>query len=158
MFSFEFTPLSEEDIAKVQSGDLLPDGTYEFEVVSCYNKVSRNGNPMLEVELKVFDEKQCSRIVKDYLLTSSLMIFKLKHFCDSIGLSDQYLKGQLDFSKTLNRCGKVIIMTQKGNQKADGTYYLDRNAVKDYIKADAEQLKIVSEVKDEKLFNDEIPF
>ncbi len=142
---FAFSPKSDQEIDAIQNRGLLADGIYPFQVAEIISRTSKSNNPMLEVKLKVRDGNDV-RLITDYLLTSDTMIFKLKHFCEAIGLLPEYEKGQLDPKACLNRSGSVKIGTQKGNPKPDGGFYPDKNNVKDYAKASASHAKPVAAV------------
>lgn len=168
--SYHFQPLTEEELNKV---NLVPDGVYNFEIISSTRKHSQAGNPMAELDIKYWDEHGQMRTIKDYLVFSShpFTLRKIKHFCDSVGLGDEYNRGEL--RETLyGLCGKFIIGTQEGSiipteklkGKPEGSRYPDRNVVMDYeVILDGENKinkksnnyeKIIADDK----FDDDIPF
>lgn len=137
---FAFVPKTDLEIQNVQNRALLTDGVYPFLVKDVKITISKSGNEMLEVQLNVIDREANGRSIRDYLMATDTMIFKLKHFCDTIGMSEDYAKGNINPFKCVGRSGKVIIATQKGNAKDDGSgYYPDKNTVKDYVKQEAVQ-------------------
>ena len=57
-----YTPKSEEQL--IREG-LMPDGTYDFEVVETDDKPSKAGNTMLTLKLHVFDDDLNPNIITD---------------------------------------------------------------------------------------------
>jgi hypothetical protein len=113
---------------------LLPEGEYGFEVISSQDKISKNGNAMIAVELGVFNKDGGMRKVKDYLLAS--FAFKLRHFCDCVGLLPQYQSGSLCAEDCQGRTGtcKVVVKAAEGN-------YPPKNEIKDYVIRPAKPLE-----------------
>lgn len=70
----------------------VPEGYYDFECVKAVNKVSRSGNDMIEVTLRVHYSGE-SIEVRDWLLGKWPK--KLKHFCQQAGLMRQYEAGEV---------------------------------------------------------------
>lgn len=151
---FSFKPLSDEEINAINNRDLLPDGLYPFSVKSAELHHSEQGNVSFKVTLLVYyAEKNEKRYVTDYLSTSEVMMFKLKHFCESIGIENKYKEGNISGIDCIDREGVVKIGTQKGGAKKDGTgFYNDKNVVKDYCLSSASSKPLNKE------FNDEISF
>jgi hypothetical protein len=134
---FSFNPLTDEQISAVQNRDLLQEGVYPFIVKSMEQQHSKSGNEMLKVRLAVMDPKGDERHIFDYLLATDQMMFKLKHFCESIGLAAKYAEGKFYPGDCIGLSGKVRIGIQKGMPKVDGSgAFPDKNSVKDYIKAE----------------------
>ena len=108
--------------------NVMPPGTYDFEVATCEVKTSKSGNPMMVVSLKVYDEAGRTRFVTDYLLEAFLP--KLLAFCKETGLRGAYDAGTLSPDDLFGKAGKVeIAIEAKGDFPA-------KNVVKWYgIKA-----------------------
>lgn len=154
--SFSFPPLSDEQINEIQNRGLLADGIYPFTVKGVEQQSSKAGNPMLKVRIGVLAEGGDERNIFDYLVAAPEMVFKIKHFCETIGLEDKYLKGNFQPNDCINRSGKVKIGIQKGAAKPDGSgFYPDKNSVKDYIKPGEE---IAEKAKIDPDLNDDIKF
>ena len=120
----DFTPKKEEDL---KSFDLIPDGTYDFDVLKASDEVSKaSGNEMIKLTLGVYVDGKITKWVFDYLVPS--MEAKLRHFCDSTGLLSEYEDGSLEAFYCKGRSGKAKIGVQKGQ---DG--YSDKNIIKDYV-------------------------
>ena len=141
--SFTFVPLTEEEI---NAANLLPDGEYDFEVIAAKDKLSKSGNTMIELQLKVWDNAGREHIIFDYLLLS--LMYKVKHFCDAVGLIESYKAGLIKDHECVAKIGKAKIIIQKGK---DG--YPDKNSVKDYLASKNEEPK-----KTDNFVSDDIPF
>lgn len=161
---YTFTPMTEEQI---NDSSLIEEGVYDFEVVKSTRKMSNAQNPMAELQLNIWDKEGKQHLVYDYLVFSSvpLNIKKVKHFCEAVGLADQYNVGQIP--EELERyCGKVHVIKQAGKEipfdklkgKPAGSCYPDKNAVEDYIKSDQQPAKKEAPKDDTSFDDDSIPF
>jgi hypothetical protein len=149
--SFSFKPMTNEEIKAIQNRDLLPEGTYSFTVKSTESQKSSSGNAMLKIRICILDNNRNDYNIFDYLVATDKMMFKLKHFCESVDLKEEYNKGTLYPNDCNGRSGKVIIGIQKGKAKDDGTgFYPDKNCVKDYIGLSMAEVDLS--------FNDDITF
>ena len=145
---FTFASKSDEEIAAMQNENLLAEGVYEFVVKDIKLSISKNGNKMLEVRLGHGD-----RNIVDYLLSEGKMIFKLKHFMESIGWAEEYKKGQLDMGHIVNRKCHAKVVIKKGSPRPDGGFFNDKNSIEDYIFT-----PIVESTEAKEFFSDPIPF
>lgn len=119
------TPKTDEELASM---NLLPDGIYDFEIIESQDDTSNSGNEMIHCKLKVFKSDGSSYIlVDDYLVNTDRMQWKIKHFCESVGLEAEYQAGELTGELCFGRSGKVKIATQPAK---DG--YPPKNTAKDY--------------------------
>jgi hypothetical protein len=154
--TFLFNPLSDDQINAIQNRTLLADGIYPFVVKNVEQQVSKSSIAMLKVKLVVVAAENDMRVIFDYLLATEQMMFKLKHFCESIGIADKYEKGSFEPSDCIERSGKVKIGVQKGAAKDDGSgFYPDKNSVKDYVKSEGTgtpKEKVPKEFDDDILF------
>ena len=119
----KFQPKTEAEIAE---SNLWPAGEYDFGVIDATEKVSKSGNPMVEVGLAVYNEEGQQRRVTDYLMEA--MAFKLRHFCEAVGLLHEYEAGMLDPDALVGKTGRVVL---KQDPARDG--YNPKNSVKDYV-------------------------
>lgn len=126
-----------------------PAGEYDFEVVSAEEQTSKAGNPMIKLRLKIFNAEGNERTQFDYLISTANAAYKLKHFCESVGLD--YAAAAWDCDDCVGRSGRLKLNIQKGND----AYPDDRNGVADYISGETAPVSTKS-LKDE--LNDEIPF
>ncbi len=154
-----FAPRTEEEIIQrqeeVKTMNLLPYGIYDFEVSDASDKISKTGNEMIELIVKVWDDNGKERFLYDYLVEK--MEYKLKHFCEYNGLHDKYDMGTLNAKDCLRVSGKVEIGIQKGKPNPNGGMYPDKNFVIDYVSKEKskENKKQISNNED---LNDDIPF
>lgn len=151
---FTFQPMTEEEINSV---NLIEEGTYDFEVIKSMRKISKSNNPMAELKLSIWDHEGKQHLIFDYLVFSTvpLNIRKVKHFCDTTGLSENYQQGQLP-EELARLSGKVHIGIQEGQPKPEGGYYPQKNYVIDYIMKDKETEEI--SLKKDTEIDDSIPF
>ncbi len=153
----QFKPKTQEEIMFESNAiSLIMPGIYSFEVVEATNKLSKAGNEMIELKLKVWDDNGRERIIFDYLLES--MAHKLKHFCESAGLLDKYEMGNIDEMDCMGKSGLVDIIIQKGNKKPDGSMYADRNSVKDYLIKEGFTKPKLTLAANNDIIDDDIPF
>jgi hypothetical protein len=141
----KFTPKSDEELL-----NLLPDGDYDFVVIKAEDTISKSGNEMIKLTLKVLDHQGNERQIFDYLLEA--MAFKVKHFAQAVGLDNLYELGGYEASDCLHRTGRCTI----GKEESQNGYQ-PKNKLVDYIKRDPNE-KIIDPQKDSELLNDEIPF
>lgn len=151
----KFTPLTEEEIA---SSGLMEDGLYKFTVLEAEDMVSKTGNDMIKLTLRVQDADGMMHKVFDYLLEK--MKFKLRHFCEYTGLLDKYDSGNLTAADCIGKSGVCEIIVQAGQEKYDGGKYPDKNAVKDYIENNKATMSKdpIPVVTEHPSFDDSIPF
>jgi hypothetical protein len=119
----KFTPKTEEEI---QREGLLPIGEYPFEVIEAKDKVSKNGNQMIEVKVEVFNlDEDTSRFIFDYLMEK--MAFKLRHFCAATGLIEAYEDGSLSAEMCQGKTGTCKVGVKHSEE------FPSRNEIRDYI-------------------------
>ena len=137
-----FLPMTEEEI---RSANLIPEGIYNFEVMSAEDKTSAKGNEMIELQLKVWDNIGKEHNIKDWLMGIPGMMYKLKHFCEVTGILGQYENGIVTSLSCTGKTGKLHLMIQKDKTGK----YPDKNSVKDYE---------MEKKPEENILNDDIPF
>jgi hypothetical protein len=121
----EYQPRREDEL---RSAMCLTPGDYDFEVVSAMEKVSKSGNDMIEMQLRVFCEDGSTRLIRDWLVPGSdLGDLKLNRFAHATGLEDLYFEGGLSGLACVGASGKVRLTIQ-----ADPKYG-DQSRVKDYV-------------------------
>jgi hypothetical protein len=140
----KITPKTDQELASM---NLIQPGQYPFEVIVATDKVSKSGNEMIELKLKIWDENNKERVVFDYLLDS--MFHKIKHFCEITGLIDKYNSESLLASHCLGKSGYLDLAIQKDKSGIYG----DKNSVKDYVVTISSEPK-----KEDEFINDQIPF
>ena len=159
---FNYDVLSEEQ-AMQERFQLLPDGEYEAVVDASIDKPSSNGNPMMEVTLSVYDANGHHHPVKDYLVFTRGMMWKVIHFAESAGVMKEYTEKKFCSDLIINKSVRVRLAIEKGGEipfdklkgKAPGSRYSDKNKVEDYLSRDK---AISNVVKDSAFHDDDIPF
>jgi len=142
--TLSFNPQSEVDIL-----NLMPDGEYDFVVKSADNHRSmKTGNQSIKLTLSVYDKAGKENTVFCYL--SPNYMFLLKHFCDATGLEGAYEAGNLSPELCFGKSGRCKIAIE---EPAEGSNYLPKNTVKDFVKG----AKSVT-VDNSEFINDAIPF
>lgn len=129
---FQFKSLNEEEIKAL---NIMQPGKYNFEVIKAKEKLSKSGNPRLELQLQVWDSHGKIHIVFDSFTDHPKMMYKIKHFCEATGLINKYSSNCLEEIDCEGKRGVADIIIQKGQPK-DGGFYPDRNAIRDYIVGD----------------------
>ena len=143
----EFKPMSDEEIESL-SPKLKP-GVCDYEVLTAEETISKSNNPMIKIKLKVWDCDGKEGFVNDFLMEK--IPWKLKRFCQSHGLTDQYEKGNLSDVDIFNKTGQCKIRPQKDNDK----YF----QVSEYLIMEAKDKKEeYQKAKEEPVFDDDIPF
>lgn len=145
----KFTPKSEHEI---EASNLLPKGTYDFEVVKAEDAQSKKGNEMIKVCLKVFAPNGGTPFVWDYLLEAFLG--KLLNFCSATNLMAAYNSGNLTADMLYGKCGKVEIDIEAASDK-----YKAKNVVVDYVRDSDTTVGVSSgSVSGSDMAEDDIPF
>ena len=175
--SFSYEPIAtEEEVQKAREFPLLPDGVYDFAVMESKFKWSSSGNPMIELKLRIVHEGEEFNVF-DNLIGTKNMAWKTKHFCDTTGLSKEYLAGTFTEHLCPQRRGTCSIANVAARPKNDGTsaMWKAKNEVSDYLSADkiagatakaansanpfaAPATKLPTPPESEPFLNDDIPF
>lgn len=121
------TPKTEQEITEE---NLLPDGIYDFQILSAEDYVSQNsGKEMIKLAVRVYNEHGDAHcVIYDYLMDA--VAYKLRHCAEVCELLKEYESGYIPPEKMVNKCGRVKIYTQKDKNGQ----YPDKNAIRDYIK------------------------
>lgn len=168
--SFYYEPMTEEQAEKERQFPMLDPGIYDFEVINSEFKMSNTGpyhdpskpsNPMISLQLMIWDNNGKEFIIFDNLMGTAKMAWKTIHFCDSVGLKKEYDSGKLHENMCLGKRGKAIVTIQSNQKKKGGGYFKDKNSIEDYVMTDKGALKTdlsgkSPEPKDD--FSDDIPF
>lgn len=116
----QFAPKSKEDR---ENAGTLPDGAYPFSVMKAERKISKAGNDMIKLMLRLYGPDS-EGICTDYLMEA--MPYKLGAFCELTGLEERYNSGELDADDCQGREGFVSVKRIKDS-------YGVKNEVKDYV-------------------------
>ncbi len=129
----KFTPKSESELSRFSP---LPEGTYPFTVLESSEQQSQSkknfGKLMCKVKLNVHGPTSDVHVY-DYF-ADWFSEWKLKHFCESVGLASEYEAGSVDASENAweGRTGSVTIVIDPPSEK-DGKKYDEKNSVDDYV-------------------------
>ncbi len=139
-----YTPKTEKEL--IEEG-LMPDGVYDFEILSCIHGKSKNENEMFTVKMRIFNPQGGSRNVTDYIVFgTNFGERKFRKIAMACNLVSQYEKGTLSADDFAGRSGKVEIT----KQEASGAYSA-KNVVKEYV-SEAPKATAV-EIEDDIPFN-----
>ena len=164
MFDYE---VMEEEEAMQERYQIMKEGEYDAVIEQSEDKVSSNsGNPMMAMVLTVYDQEGRTHQVRDYLVFTKNMMWKVIHCADSAGLSQEYKFKKFCSSLVIGKrvrvklgieAGKEIPM-DKLNGKPYGSRYPDKNKVDDYVKK-SEQMPLGHAVThSNEQTDDDVPF
>ncbi len=157
-----YKPLNEHEVMQARF-NLLPEGEYDGVVVSVLDKMSSTGNPMADMNVKVFDKEGNSHDLRDFLVFTNKMLWKIKHFCDSAGLQKMYEDGGFTPMSALNQHVRVIVSIKIGDEiphdklgtRSPGTRYPDKNTIIDYV---VSGVRVSNAVGSDVFVDSDIPF
>lgn len=166
----KFQPKSDEQLAKEeQARTLWEKGIYSYEIIShvkfgsntiqTCDTVSKKGNDMLVLVVKLFNDDGRESVVVDYITGD--MGFKFKHVAYANGLGAQYDAGELNAIDFVGKCGKAKVGISKGKPKDDGSgNYPDKNCINDYLVDDGSEASVNGVVAKAAtpIHDDSIPF
>lgn len=120
----KFEPKTEKELAEM---NLLPEGEYGFEISGAEEKISKAGNEMIVLTVRIFKPDGSFQIITDYLMEA--LAFKLRHAADACGLTHEYETGILAAENFIGKTGMLKLKIQKDKNGE----YPDKNTVGDYI-------------------------
>lgn len=134
---WDYEPLTEEDAIAARSSNkitFLPDGEYQLRVVESEEGISGTGNPTIKLKLVTMHEGR-ERFIYSTLPSTPNMMWYTKHFCDSAGLTQQYLTKQFNARLALNKTVTGKIITKEAQPKNDnsGASWPAKNVIDDWI-------------------------
>lgn len=121
----EFQPKSRQELKPT-----LHDGTYLATVTKAEEKVSRSGNDMIALTLRVEAPGGGTVLVNDWLIPNEKNMWKVYAFCEAAGLSDRYMSGGLYADDCRGACVNVKVRNEVSEQ------FGEQARVKGYIKPD----------------------
>lgn len=113
----QFSPKSQEELEKENA--YLQPGNATFKVINAIDGISSKGDPMITLELHLWDEKGKEGVLKDWL--PSTFQYKIFKFCNSINRIALYQSGDLNPFALINATGKCTLKLKKGD---DGESYI----------------------------------
>lgn len=115
-----------------QTRNIVEPGEYDFEVIQATDTVSKEKkNEMIRLLLKVYT-KEGETTVFDYLVATEKGYWKIKQFCQAVGLLAKYEAKELNSYDCVNKTGRLEL----GISKDKNNLYSDQNSVKRYIPED----------------------
>lgn len=144
-----FEPLSDAELA-AQRGTLKP-GPADFEVIDAKEALSKAGNEMVKLTLRVWDSEGRQGQLFDYLLGNAQ--WKIKSFYQSIGNPEAYEAGLIDPLNLSGASGKAILTIQKDPKYGDQVRI--QNYVMPGVKKETKEAKDPDSIRDE---GDDVPF
>lgn len=123
----------------------LPPGQYKLVVVSAIDKFSKAGNEMIELVL----ESENKRWIYDYLIGLESGQWKLRRFCDSAGILEQYERGEITAADCEGQVVEAEVVLDHSEE------YGDKNKVKTYIKREMPKMAVPDK---NEIAEDDIPF
>jgi len=162
---YEYDPMSEEEAQRARF-ELLDDGEYDALVIRSEPKMSASGNSMADMTLTVYNAEGKGFDVRDFLIWTSKMMWKLKHFCESAKLEQEYLDKKFRPELAQDRYVRVKIRRRTGNPipadklngKPPGSVYPDKNEIEDYLPRPEGSTLPAEKVAEADPFNDDVPF
>jgi len=160
MFSYDV--MTEEEAMR-ERFQLLEDGEYNAVITRAEARISTNsGNPMIEVDLDVYDKNGRAHVVRDFLVFTRSMTWKVIHCTNAVGLQKEFESKQLQPEMLVNKNVRVMVSVQAGGLiptdrlkgKPEGSKYPDKNVIQDYV--GQTELSLVE--KEEPFFDDSVPF
>jgi hypothetical protein len=137
---FEYQVYSEAQ-ASVERFNLLKDGEYDAVIEKSMDKISSSGNPMMDMTLSVFDENGMQYTIRDFLVFTPKMMWKIVNCAKSANVIEQYESQNFCSELMESKRVRVKISTEKGGiiledklkGKSFGSKYPDKNKIEDYI-------------------------
>lgn len=165
---FQYEVMTEKD-AMAERFQLIKEGEYDAMVSHSVDKRSSTGNPMMEMTLTIYNANGSTHEIRDYLVFTKTMMWKVIGFCQAANLMEIYEAGKL-CSKEVKNChvrakvglesGKEI-PEDKLNGKPLGSKYPDKNKIEHYVKIMDENNLNKKNLKKEEadsFVDDDLPF
>lgn len=138
---FHYEVMSEQE-AMNERFQLIKEGIYDAVVTASQDTTSSKGHAMMDITVAVYDDNGKAHDVRDFLVFTKQMMWKIVHFADSAGMIKEYEEGKLCSETAINKRVQVKIVVEQGSEipqdklkgKPLGTRYFDKNKVEDYIK------------------------
>jgi len=160
----KYEVMSEQE-AMQERFQLLKEGVYDAVISASMDTISAtSGNPMMAMTVSVYDENGKSHDIKDFLVFTKALMWKVIHFSDSAGVLKEYAEGKLCSDVAINKRVKVKIVVEEGNEipqdklkgKPLGSKYFDKNKIDDYVKKS--EWNSVDKKSSNNFQDDEVPF
>jgi len=127
---------------EIDEEKLLPEGEYGFVISDAKEKVSKAGNEMIELTVRVYKPDGKFVLINDYLMEK--MLYKILHCSEACGLLERYNSGELQADEFIGKEGYAKIKTQKSTDPN----YSDKSVISDYVVPKAGEAKTFIPPKD----------
>lgn len=127
----EFNPT---DSSGRSSFELLPEGTYDIEVIEAEERTSQKGNEMIALTIQAKHPEGYPVRIWDYLVSVPAAVFKIEQFCTAAGLQDKFKAGRLMADDCVGKHLRAKIEIESGRDN-----YADRNSIQEYVATDENQ-------------------
>lgn len=116
---------SEDDDKK----ELIPHNCVcDFEVVEAEEGVSKKGNEMIKLKLKVYAPDGSGHYLFDYLVSGAKSRYKVKQFCKAVGILVQDgVENEISDQDCVGKAGKLVVVQE------DSDTYGTQNKVAEYV-------------------------
>jgi hypothetical protein len=138
---FAYQVLSEQQ-AMSERFQLLKEGEYDAIIIASQDRSSSTGNPMMDMTVSVYDENGKVHDIRDFLVFTKSMMWKVIHCADSAGIMSEYESQKFCSDAIIGKRVRVKISMEEGsvipeeklNGKIPGSKYPNKNKIEDYIK------------------------
>lgn len=164
---FQYDVLTEQE-AMAERFQLMKEGIYEAVITASQDTTSASsGNPMMDMTVTCYDEAGKPHDIRDFLVLTKQMMWKVVHFAESAGIQKEYADGKLCSQVAINKTVKVKITVETGSEipqdklkgKPLGSKYPDKNKVEDYLfKGEQGATSIQNGDIPPSIMDDDVPF
>lgn len=117
------------DLLNQQRCELKP-GRADFQIVAATECLSKNGNNMLKLQVRVWDCEGEEGTIFDYITSNAQ--WKIKQLLEAVGQGEQYETGEINSHSLENKSGKCVLLINKDPK------YGNQPKIKFYISAHVE--------------------
>jgi len=164
---FSYDVMTEEQ-AEQERYQLLEPGDYSAVIVKSVDTQSSTGNPMMDMYLDVYDNEGRTHTVRDFLVFTKSMMWKVLHCAESACVLPEYQQQRFCSNTVINKMVRVKIGVEEGRiipedmlkDKPPGSKYPAKNKVADYLKrrADDRIADIPKAADSDDGIDDDVPF
>lgn len=122
----------------------LPNGDYDFEVISAEDRKGKDGGEQIKVQMNFFGPQGRKVMVFEYLTAKA--VWKIQQFCDAIGIGDIFDTGKLTARHIKPGVGGRATLSIQSDKTGQ---YPDKNTVAKYLIGTAAPAKPMREPGDE---------
>lgn len=161
---FSYEALTEQE-AQEERYQLLKEGEYDAVITTSSDTISSNsGNQMMDMTVSVFDDNGKSHDIRDFLVFTKTMMWKVIHCANSAGLLKEYEDQNFCSEVVIGKRVRVNIAIEAGSEvpidrlkgRPLGSKYPDKNKIADYVKK--EDKKPLISNKNNDIDDDDIAF